>query len=391
MVLRRPHATPSAAPPPRGRRPRVVLDLEKLRHANCGLGRFCSHLARGIVELADRPFEPVFFMPPAMPRETVRHCLADGVEQIEVSPWRKESFATFYRPLVSPFCRRRQYDLWHVTNQTSKYLPLDDSVPVVLTIHDLNFLHDDRHASRPGAVARKLADIQRKVDRAAVIVTGSRFVADDVAVRLRLDGKPLHVVQPGLPPAPAAATVAPRWAPRGRFLASIGNCLPHKNFHVLLGLMERLPGHALVIAGKCDTPYGAKLAAEVVARRLADRVILPGQVSDGDRQWLYERCDAFVFPSLTEGFGFPVLEAMQCGKPVFMSRRTSLPEIGGPLGFYWDAFSAEHMLGVFEAGMRAVAADSGFAERCRRWAAGFSWANAARGYLGVYRSVLEAA
>jgi glycosyltransferase involved in cell wall biosynthesis len=115
---------------------------------------------------------------------------------------------------------------------------------------------------------------------------------------------------------------------------------------------------------------------------------MTGQVSDGDRQWLYEQCEAFVFPSLTEGFGFPVLEAMQCGKPVFMSRRTSLPEVGGSLGFYWDSFGAEHMAAVFRAGMAAVAGMPGLA---RAHAAEFSWENAARGYLGVYRSVLDRA
>ena len=370
-------------------RPRVVLDLEKLRHANCGLGRFCRHLAEGILALGEQSLDPVFFLPQSLPQETVRHFRTEGVEQIEVSPWRKETFASLYRPFVAPFQRRQRYDLWHVTNQTSKYLPLDPAVPVVLTIHDLNFLHDDRHRDRPGAVARKLADVQRKVDRAAAIVTDSRYVADDVAAHLRLGGKPVHVVPPGLPAPPAASAVAPAWAPRGRFLLSIGNCLPHKNFHALFGLIESLPEFTLVIAGKRETPYGEHLGREVAARRLGDRVILAGQVSDGDRQWLYEHCDAFVFPSLTEGFGFPVLEAMQCGKPVFMSRRTSLPELGGSLGFYWDAFGAEHMAAVFRAGMAAVAAVPTFAASARARAAEFSWENAARGYLQVYRSVLN--
>jgi len=375
----------------RAGRPRVVLDLEKLRHANCGLGRFCRHLAEGILALGERSFDPVFFLPQTIPQDTVRHFRAEGVEQIEVSPWRKETFASYYRPFLAPFQRRHRYDLWHVTNQTSKYLPLDPTVPVVLTIHDLNFLHDARHQDRPTAVARKLADVQRKVDRATAIVTDSHYVADDVAAHLRLGGKPVHVVSPGLSAPPGASATAPAWAPRGRFLLSIGNCLPHKNFHALFDLIERLPERALVIAGKRETPYGEQLVREVAARNLGGRVTLTGQVSDGDRQWLYEHCEAFAFPSLTEGFGFPVLEAMQCGKPVFMSRRTSLPELGGSLGFYWDSFGADHMATVFHAGMAAVAAMPTFAAAARARAAEFSWENAARGYLRVYRSILDPA
>ena len=70
----------------RSGRPQVVIDLEKLRHANCGLGRFCRHLADGILALGEQSFDPVFFLPQTLPQETVRHFRAEGVEQIEVSP-----------------------------------------------------------------------------------------------------------------------------------------------------------------------------------------------------------------------------------------------------------------------------------------------------------------
>jgi glycosyltransferase involved in cell wall biosynthesis len=365
---------------------RVVLDLEKLRHANCGLGRFCRHLADGLLALRQPAIEPVLFAS----RDAVRGYRAEGVAHIEASPWRKEAVARLYRPLVARWIPRC-HDLWHVTNQTSKYLPLDPRVPVVLTIHDLNFLHDQRHRGRPQAVARKLAAVQRKIDRSAAIVTDSRFVAADVEAHLRLGSRPIHVVPPGVAPPVPAAEAPPAFAPREPFLLSVGNALPHKNFHALFGLLERLPGHALVIAGKCDTPYGAALAREVAARNLGGRVVMPGQVTDADRQWLYERCAAFVFPSLAEGFGFPVLEAMQCGRPVFMARRTSLPEVAGDLGFYWDSFDPDHMHEVYAAGLRAVAADRRFADKCRGRAASFSWEETVRGYLAVYAATRAAA
>jgi glycosyltransferase involved in cell wall biosynthesis len=362
----------------------VVIDVEKLRHANCGLGRFCRHLAEGILTSGDRGFDPVFFLP----RQATPPRSAGCVAQIDVRPWRKESFARFYRPLVASFTRR-QYDLWHVTNQTSKYLPLDPGVPVVLTIHDLNFLHDERR--EPGRAARKLADVQRKVDRAAVIVTDTRYVAADVVRHLRLDGKPVHVIPLGMPARVTAATARPAGVPAGPFLLAIGNALPHKNFHVLLEAVAALPTTTLVIAGNRDTPYGRRLSDLIAAAGLERRVVQTGEVSDADRQWLYEHCDALLVPSLTEGFGLPVLEALQCGRPVFLSRLTCLPEVGGTLGFYWDSFSPDHMRQVLQTGLAAVHADPGYAERARAHAARFSWERAVRDYLAIYDSVLAAA
>jgi glycosyltransferase involved in cell wall biosynthesis len=144
-----------------------------------------------------------------------------------------------------------------------------------------------------------------------------------------------------------------------------------------------------VIAGKKATPYGAFLEREVVRLGLTERVVLTGEVSDGDRQWLYENCEAFAFPSLTEGFGFPVLEAMQCGKPVVMSRRTSLPEVAGDQGYFFDSFAATSMAAVYRDGVAAFAADPASPARARAHAARFSWAETARGYLGVYAGVLR--
>ena len=368
--------------------PRVVIDLEKLRHINCGLGRYSLHLGREILAAADGRFQPVFLLPSG----AERYFPGGGFESIPVSPWNKEAVRRLYRPLVQPLLRSLhpgpRVALWHVTSQMSKYLPLDARVPVVLTIHDLNFLHESPATPRTDDIDRKLADIQRKVNRASAIVADSAYVADDVARHVDLGGRPVHVVPLAVSTPPAASAERPAFVPAGPFLLTIGNCLPHKNFHALFGLLEQLPDTRLVIAGKKTTPYGEFLEREVAHRGLTGRVILPGEVSDGDRQWLYEHCEAFLFPSLTEGFGFPVLEAMQCGRPVFVSRRTSLPEIAGDMGFYFDGYEPASLAAVYLEGMARYQADPALATRLKDHAAGFSWAATARGYAGVYAGVL---
>jgi glycosyltransferase involved in cell wall biosynthesis len=366
--------------------PRIVVDLEKLRHINTGLGRVALHLGAELLTLAPGRFDLVFLLPPG----AARHLPSGGFGRIDAVESRRESLMRLVRPLVRPFLPPPDVAVWHVTHQTAKYLPLDPRIPVLLTIHDLNFLHESP-GERPGwRIARKLAAVQALIDRSAAVSTDSQFVADDVAAHLELGGRPVHVVPLGLAPPAAVAPGPPAWLAAEPFLLSVGNFLPHKNFHVLLGLLERLPGRRLIVAGKHATPYGDFLRRESAARGLDGRVLLPGEVSDSERQWLYEHCEAFVFPSLSEGFGFPVLEAMQAGRPVIMARATSLPEIAGDAGFYFDSFEPDSMAAVFTAGMQAWAADPESPERARRHAAGYSWAATAARYADIYDALIRA-
>lgn len=373
-------------------RPRVVLDLERMRHINCGLGRFCLNLARALLEPGERAsagcaIDPVLFLPQRAGGYLEPLVSALRPRRLAVPAIRKEAFVRWMRPLARPFLRRSQVDLWHVTHQLSKYLPVDPRVPVLLTIHDLNFLHDAEHKNDPARIARKLAGIQQKIDRATAITTVSQFTADDVRAHLDVGDKTIHVIPNGMTPPPPASLERPTFLPDGPFLLSIGNCLWHKNFHTLLGLLKHVPNRRLVIAGKKATPYGEHVKREIARLGLTDRVVMPGEISDGDRQWLYEHCEAFLFPSLAEGFGFPVLEAMQAGKPVFCSKRTSLPEVAGDAGFFFDSFEPGAMAEVYRRGMQTVHETEGFAARQVAHADRFSWDASADRYRRVYEAI----
>ena len=222
------------------------------------------------------------------------------------------------------------------------------------------------------------------------MTTISSFVAAEIRQNLQLDRQELQVIPNGVYRNRISHPQRPAFLPEGHFLFTIGNVARHKNFHVLLDLVRRLPEFRLVIAGKKATDYGAFLERRVAELGLEGRVILPGEISDAERQWLYEACEAFLFPSLSEGFGLPVVEAMQCGRPVFLSRSTSLPEVGGPLSFYWDSYEPEAMLQVFQQGLRTFQRDPQYSQKLQQHAAQFSWTNAARGYLQVYEDVLAA-
>lgn len=374
-------SAPRRSPPMRSCR--VVIDAEKLRRINCGLGRFSLHLAHGMLEEMSGRIEPILLLP----RDGERYLGSRTIRTIRVRPWRKEFIRRWIRPVVAPLAGRAAFDLWHMTNQMSRYEPLDPRVPMLLTIHDLTFLHEAPHEGRIREIERKRADIQRRVDRSAAITVDSRFVAEDLRRELDVGGRPIHVIPLGLPTATQAAG-RPAFLPDGPpFLLSVGNAFMHKNFHVLVHLLEQLPHRRLVIAGNMQTDYGGHLHRLVSRHGLAGRVVLPGEVSDADRQWLYEHCEAFLFPSLSEGFGFPVLEAMHAGRPVFVTRLTSLPEIAGEHGFYFDSFAPEAMAATLADGLSRFEANPLRAVAAKAHAASFSWQRTVSRFIDLYEQV----
>jgi len=169
------------------------------------------------------------------------------------------------------------------------------------------------------------------------------------------------------------------------FLFTIGFVEAKKNFHVLVRLLPDLTGQRLVIAGSNRKAYARQIMAYARELGVADRVIMPGSIPEAEKQWLYAHCSAFVFPSLLEGFGLPVLEAMAHGKPVFISDKGPLPEVGGPDAFVWTDFSREALVETFQRGMREFHGDSRRPERHRAHAATFTWRRTAEAYLSVYR------
>ena len=279
---------------------------------------------------------------------------------------------------------RNQYDLWHATYQGTNYLP-STKAPVVLTVHDLNFIHDDRlEAAKKRKYLRKL---QNHVNRASYIVAISEFTLGEVRQHLRLDGKPTRVIYNGCNVSANALPIAPEFIPSKPFVFTVGTVTEKKNFHILPPLLHG-NDMQLVIAGIWQSDgYKAKIEAEARNWNVSDRVFLVGPVSENDKLWYLQNCAAFVFPSLAEGFGLPVIEAMHFGKPVLLSNLSSLPEVGGDAAYYFQNFEPSEMQQTLAAALTHFAS-SNQAERARKRAAQFSWNRAALEHLEVYRSLL---
>ena len=163
-----------------------------------------------------------------------------------------------------------------------------------------------------------------------------------------------------------------------------------KNFHTLLGMMTHLPAYKLIIAGNTNFKYHQMFMSVAKRLKLLDRIKILGTVSDHVKHVYIRHCEAFVFPSLREGFGFPPIEAMTYGKPIFLSSCTSLPEIGGTAAYYWNDFDPELMANVFIDGMKDYEQNkTARIKRIQSRARDFSWNHSAKQYIELYKQLLS--
>jgi len=181
----------------------------------------------------------------------------------------------------------------------------------------LHRLDDAAAAARPALHRRKDADAARSCD---VIFANSRFTAADAETTLGIEPERLVVAHPGVdgrfsPGGPGASFGAP-------YVLGVGTLEPRKNLRALVEAWRLLgTGHRLVLAGGAG--WGEQPGLH------DDGIVLPGYVSAADLPGLYRGADVFVYPSLFEGFGIPVLEAMACGVPAVVSSHASLDEACG--------------------------------------------------------------
>jgi glycosyltransferase involved in cell wall biosynthesis len=346
---------------------KVLVEMQKLSNTNSGLGQFCLGLGQALTQQQHEHAELHFLVP-----ENKKGVFGNSSIYILL-----KSYLSFL------FNKPKPYDIWHCTHQESKYLPSNGKL--ILTIHDLNFLYKYQGLKKK----LKLHALQRKVNKAHAIVAISQFTANEIKQHLQVDEKKLHVIYNGASLKTGSEIGLPGYLQNQKYLFSIGIINPKKNFHVLLPLLQNKPDLQLVIAGNDSHDYVNKIKEKALAMGVSAQVHFMGAVSDEMKYTLYKNCYAFVFPSLSEGFGLPVIEAMLLGKPVFLSKLTCLPEIGGQEAFYWDHFDADDMREVFENGMKIYETDGAKAERIKQHAVQFSWEKAARAYLELYESILN--
>jgi glycosyltransferase involved in cell wall biosynthesis len=270
------------------------------------------------------------------------------------------------------------------------------SLPIIYEPLDLQHRHLPEFFS-PGERRWRDAVYRDGCERARLIVTGTRHIKQDIVGEYGIDPRriaviPIRSALPPTPPTPAdIARVRPQYNLPDRFLLYPAMTFPHKNhlrlFEALAILRDR---HGITLYLVCTgRPYESHWPAlqEALTRfGLTGQVKMLGSVPQPDLVALFGSAWALAFPSLFEGIGLPVIEALQYGLPVISSNVTSLPEVAGDAALYFDPTSVESIVDT----LMAAHQQPGLLERCRQAApavlARFDWQRAARTYVACYRA-----
>jgi len=347
----------------------VLVDLHRLGgNKYNGLYHFCYQLGSHLLQAPDPAVDLHFYVP-----ESAKGIFGDRMK-----------YATQRsRDKVFRFGTGK-YDVWHIATTLSWYRPFNRYTKNIFTIHDLNFLQEEEYTE--ASKKKYLSLIQQRVNRADHLTFISNFAHRQAAENLKLSNKPYSIIYNGCNIPLAVGNIQPTYKPITPFLFTIGQLHSRKNFHVLPALLVG-NDYQLIIAGLNDFPYTQKVIAEAKKHGVENRLKLIGPITDEEKSWYYQHCEAFVFPSVGEGFGLPVLEAMHFGKPVFLANSTSLPEVGGDVAYYFNSFDAEAMQSVFEKGMNDYNSNERTSQ-IKEQVQQFDWNAIAQEYISLYKTMI---
>ena len=286
--------------------------------------------------------------------------------------------------------RRAEVDLLHNLFTTAPAAP---GVPQVTTILDLIYKRfPEAHAGLRSLGMRMLVPLSAR--RSARIIAISEATKSDVVSRLGMDASRVDVtyLAPGLSeavePVPEATLRELHSLGEAPIVLSVSAHRPHKNIERLVDAVAALERPAVLVVPGYGTEWEEELAAHVRRRGAGERVRLIGWLGEEELEGFYEAATCLAFPSLAEGFGLPVLEAMARGLPVACSNATSLPEVAGDAALYFDPREVPAMTGTIE----RLLGDADLRERLaaagREQAARFTWRGTAEGTLRSYERAL---
>jgi glycosyltransferase involved in cell wall biosynthesis len=380
---------------------RIVMDFRKFNGVIGGVERAVIEISRRLAAAGHE----VILLPKASRAREVSELFA-GAERLQVRPIDTPSHVMSLRNAwldgtrIQDLAAEAGADLIHFPYNWS--FPFRKRLPSVLTVHDVIPL---TFREAMGALRNRL--LYRPGMRLAcglndVVVTVSEFSRQDIARQLGVPAEKIRVIPNGNREPHAArrgldAALTRKFGLHKGFILYVGGIHERKNVPRLIAAFARLarrgtfPGKLVLTGAVSGAPYQERMWAvcsEAVRRTGMDsRVAFTGFIPDEELDSLMRRAACLVYPSLYEGFGIPILEAMSAGTPVLTSATTALPEVAGGAAILVDPQDEE----AIAAGMERLLTDArlraSLIRQGRRWSASFTWDRTAQAYLDLYQEI----
>jgi glycosyltransferase involved in cell wall biosynthesis len=382
---------------------RIGINALFLQRPTTGIGQHLFHLLKGLDENDDENTFVLFT--PRLRRSPMGRFpqLSERFENIEVvSALRRfgERFETLFWEQVEIVraCHRESIDLLH-----SPYFSAPFFLPAktVVTVHDVIPLVMPEYRERPQN--RMYTDfVAFTVRRANAIITVSEYSKQDIVRMLKIPEERIHVIGNAVDASYRPITdtrlidsVRDRYGIGPKYILYFGGFDIRKNVQRVLRAYAALPEsiqeeYQLVIAGRLHLlghPLYPDPRPMVQELGLDERVVMTGQIREQDKAPLYSAASLYLFPSLYEGFGIPVLEAMACGAAVVTSDQTALPEVVGDAARLVDPNSVEAITAAMAELLEDDALRNSLRERALERARHFSWQRVAEQTLDVYKKL----
>ena len=347
---------------------RILIDLYKLKNIYNGLGQFSLSFGKHLEKEAPRNLELSYLLPLSS-----EFHFSERIRIIRTNLIRR------YLPQFNA-----EFDIWHSLQQFPSFYPKKNTLQI-LTIHDLNFLKEKDGKKS----AKYLKKLQENINKADFLTTISNYSKSQIEEHCELNSKEIEVIYNGVELGNEVAVCPDFLDSEDEYFFSIGAVIAKKNFKVLIDIMHQFPQKKLIIAGKKSGSYASEMQELIDRKGLQDRIQLVGLVNNSERKFLYENASAFLFPSIAEGFGLPIIEAMNAACPVFCSNQCSLPEIGSDCAYYFDHFESSYMARIIKEGLEDFNSDrEGNEQKLKARAGFFSWNNSIKKYIEFYEKCL---
>jgi glycosyltransferase involved in cell wall biosynthesis len=362
-----------------------------------GISHYTYHLVKSLLAL-DRTDDFVLFF----------DARAQGVAREFLKPNTKIVFFTFsqykkYLPFVyshvlaASKIASQNLDIYH---SPANVIPLRYAGKFCITTHDLAiYRRPDLFPKNQGFALKYI--VPRTIHRAKKIIAVSEFTKREIQEFFPVDEKKIRVIYEGadhqrffkaLPDENSREYLKTKYKIRNEYLLFVGTLEPRKNLIRLLEAFYKMLSnnsgykskYQLLLAGTKGWLYDS-IFDEVKNRGLEHNVLFPGYIDAKDLPLLYKNAKFFVYPSLYEGFGLPVLEAMACGVPVITSNASSLPEIVGDAALLVDQLDVDGLTGAMQRFLEDEKFRTGYSEKALLQAKKFSWEKCAKETLEVYK------